>query len=124
MDLFDKLEGRASPLGEFTSGGYGYYTFPKLEGPLGPEMKFNGKDVIVWSINDYLGIGNNEVVRKIDTEATSKYSLSAPMGARLMTGNSTEHEALERELAEFAHKPEALLLRSEEHTSELQSRGH
>src|SRR5690625_4849573 len=73
-------------------------------------MKFNGKDVIVWSINDYLGIGNNEVVRKIDTEATSKYSLSAPMGARLMTGNSTEHEALERELAEFAHKPEALLL--------------
>ena len=73
MDLFDKLEGRASPLGEFTSGGYGYYTFPKLEGPLGPEMKFNGKDVIVWSINDYLGIGNNEVVRKIDTEATSKY---------------------------------------------------
>lgn len=110
MDLFDKLEGRASPLGEFTSGGYGYYTFPKLEGPLGPEMKFNGKDVIVWSINDYLGIGNNEVVRKIDTEATSKYSLSAPMGARLMTGNSTEHEALERELAEFAHKPEALLL--------------
>src|SRR6056297_642593 len=110
MDLFDKLETRPGPLGEFTSNGYGYYTFPKLEGPIGPEMKFNGKDVVVWSINDYLGIGNNEQVREFDTRATEKYSLSAPMGARLMTGNSNEHEALEKELAEFVHKPDALLL--------------
>lgn len=110
MDLFDKLEERPSPLGQFTSEGYGYYTFPRLEGPLGPEMKFNDKDVVVWSINDYLGIGSNEEIRKVDTEATAKYSLSAPMGARLMTGNSTEHEALEAELAEFIHKPEAMLL--------------
>lgn len=110
MDLFDKLEERPGPLGSFTSEGYGYYTFPKLEGPLGPEMKFNDKDVVVWSINDYLGIGSNEEIRKADTEATAKYSLSAPMGARLMTGNSNEHEALEAELADFIHKPEALLL--------------
>lgn len=110
MDLFDKLEGRPSPLGPFTSEGYGYYTFPKLEGPLGPVMKFNNKDVIVWSINDYLGIGSNEHIRKVDAEATAKYSLSAPMGARLMTGNSVEHEALEQELAEFSHKPAAQLL--------------
>lgn len=110
MDLFEKLQNRPGPLGEFTSNGYGYYTFPRLEGPLGPEMTFNGKDVIVWSINDYLGIGNNEQVREIDTLATEKYSLSAPMGARLMTGNSTEHEALENELADFVHKPDALLL--------------
>lgn len=110
MDLFDKLEGRPSPLGPFTSEGYGYITFPKLEGPLGPEMKFNGKDVVVWSINDYLGIGSNEDIKKVDTEATAKYSLSAPMGARLMTGNSDEHEALEKELAEFIHKPAAQLL--------------
>ncbi len=110
MDLFDKLEGRPSPLGPFTSAGYGYITFPKLEGPLGPEMKFNGKDVIVWSINDYLGIGSNEHIKKVDTEATAKYSLSAPMGARLMTGNSEEHEALEKELADFVHKPAAQLL--------------
>ncbi len=110
MDLFDKLEERPSPLGPFTSEGYGYYTFPRLEGPLGPEMKFNGKDMVVWSINDYLGIGSNEEIKKVDTEATAKYSLSAPMGARLMTGNSTEHEALEEELAEFIHKPEAMLL--------------
>lgn len=110
MDLFDKLEGRPSPLGPFTSEGYGYYTFPRLEGPLGPEMKFNGQDMVVWSINDYLGIGSNEEIKKVDTAATEQYSLSAPMGARLMTGNSTEHEALEKELAEFVHKPDALLL--------------
>ncbi len=110
MDLFDKIEGRPSPLGPFTSEGYGYYTFPRLEGPLGPEMKFNDKDVIVWSINDYLGIGSNEEIKKVDAAATAEYSLSAPMGARLMTGNSTEHELLEKELADFVHKPDALLL--------------
>lgn len=110
MDLFDKLESRFSPLGPFTSKGYGYYTFPKLEGPLGPEMKFNGKDMVVWSINDYLGIGANESTRQADREAVNEYTLSAPMGARLMTGNSDEHEALENELAEFVHKPNGLLL--------------
>ena len=110
MDLFDKLKDRPSPLGPFTSEGYGYYTFPKLEGPLGPDMKFNGKDVVVWSINDYLGVGANDYIRQVDIDAAKKYSFSAPMGARLMTGNSDEHEALERELADFVHKPDALLL--------------
>ena len=99
-----------APLGPFTSAGYGYYTFPKLEGPLGPEMKFNGKDMVVWSINDYLGVGSNEKIKQIDAKATAKYSLSAPMGARLMTGNSDEHEALEKELAAFVHKEDAQLL--------------
>ncbi len=110
MDLFDKLKDRPSPLGPFTSEGYGYYTFPKLEGPLGPDMKFNGKDVVVWSINDYLGVGANDYIKQVDIEAAKKYSFSAPMGARLLTGNSDEHEALERELADFVHKPDALLL--------------
>src|SRR6056297_2536318 len=110
MDLFDKLEGRPGPLGEFTSDGYGYYTFPRLEGPIGPEMKFQGKDVIVWSVNDYLGIGNHPQIRKVDEEAAKEYGFSAPMGARLMTGNSTRHEELEVELADFVKKPEALLL--------------
>jgi len=110
MDLFDKLANRPSPLGPFTSAGYGYYTFPKLEGPLGPEMKFNGKDMVVWSINDYLGVVSNEKIKQVDAEATAKYSLSAPMGARLMTGNSDEHEALEKELAAFVHKEDAQLL--------------
>ncbi|MFO7845701.1 MAG: aminotransferase class I/II-fold pyridoxal phosphate-dependent enzyme [Balneolaceae bacterium] len=110
MDLFDKLEGRPGPLGEFTSDGYGYYTFPRLEGPLGPVMKFNGKDMVVWSVNDYLSIGNHPEVRKADAEAAKEFGLSVPMGARLMTGNSTHHEELEKELAAFVHKPEALLL--------------
>lgn len=110
MDLFDKLQGRPGPLGEFTSDGYGYYTFPKLEGPLGPVMKFGGKDVIVWSINDYLGIGGREDIRLYDEKVSGKYGLSRPMGARLMTGNSDEHELLEEELADFVHKPSALLL--------------
>ena len=110
MDLFEKLKSRPSPLGPFTSEGYGYFTFPKLEGPLGPDMKFNGKDVVVWSINDYLGVGANDYIKQVDVEAAKKYSFSAPMGARLMTGNSDEHEALERELADFVHKPDALLL--------------
>jgi len=110
MDLFKKLEGRPGPLGEFTSDGYGYYTFPRLEGPVGPVMKFNGKEMIVWSVNDYLSIGNHPEVRKADVKAAEDYGLSVPMGARLMTGNSTEHEALEKELADFVHKDEALLL--------------
>ena len=110
MDLFDKLKGRPGPLGEFTTDGYGYYTFPKLEGPIGPEMRFNGKDVIVWSVNDYLGVGNNPEIRKVDAEAAQKYGFSSPMGARLMTGNSDEHEALENELADMVHKEAGLLL--------------
>lgn len=110
MDLFDKLQGRPGPLGEFTSEGYGYYTFPKLEGPIGPEMKFNGKDVVVWSVNDYLGIANHPEVREADRKAGEEYGFSTPMGARLMTGNSDQHELLEEELADFTHKPAALLL--------------
>lgn len=110
MDLFDKLQGRPSPLGEFTSDGYGYYTYPKLEGPLGPVMEFNGDDVIVWSINDYLGIGSSEEVQKYDAKIAQDYSLSSPMGARLMTGNTSEHEKLEEELAAFVHKEDAFLL--------------
>lgn len=110
MDLFDKLQGRPGPLGKFTSDGYGYYTFPRLEGPLGPEMKFNGDDVIVWSINDYLGIGSQNEVKEYDAEVTEQHGLSTPMGSRVMTGNSTEHEKLENELADFVHKPEGLLL--------------
>ncbi len=110
MDLFEKLQDRPSPLGPFTSDGYGYYTYPKLEGPLGPEMKFKGKEVVVWSINDYLGMGGREDVKALDAKVSEKYGLSAPMGARLMTGNSSKHEKLENELADFVKKPSAFLL--------------
>lgn len=110
MDLFEKLGKRKSPLGPFTSDGYGYYTFPRLEGPIGPVMTFNGKQVIVWSVNDYLGIASHPDVVQADQQAVDTYGLSNPMGARLMTGNSVQHEALENELAEFSHKPAAYLL--------------
>lgn len=110
MDLFDKLEDRPSPLGPFTSDGYGYYTFPRLEGPIGPVMTFNGQEMVVWSVNDYLGIASHPEIRKVDEQAAREYGFSTPMGARLMTGNSTEHEALEEELSDFVHKPQAMLL--------------
>ncbi len=110
MDLFEKLQERPGPLGKFIRDGYGYYTFPKLEGPLGAEMKFNGKDVVVWSINDYLGMGSREEVKDYDTKVARQYGFSTPMGSRLMTGNSDNHEKLENELADFVHKPDALLL--------------
>ena len=110
MDLFDKLVDRPGPLGSFTKDGYGYYTFPKLEGPIGPEMTFQGKDMVVWSVNDYLGLANRPDVRKADADAAAEFGFSNPMGARLMTGNTDEHEELEKELATFIHKPSALLL--------------
>lgn len=110
MDLFDKLVDRPGPLGSFTKDGYGYYTFPKLEGPIGPEMTFQGKEMVVWSVNDYLGLANRPDIRKADTDAAAEFGFSNPMGARLMTGNTEEHEELEKELATFIHKPSALLL--------------
>ncbi|MDR9388010.1 MAG: pyridoxal phosphate-dependent aminotransferase family protein [Balneolaceae bacterium] len=110
MDLFDKLVDRPGPLGSFTKDGYGYYTFPKLEGPIGPEMTFQGKEMVVWSVNDYLGLANRPDVRKADADAAAEFGFSNPMGARLMTGNTDEHEELEKELATFIHKPSALLL--------------
>ncbi|MEX0685441.1 MAG: pyridoxal phosphate-dependent aminotransferase family protein [Balneolales bacterium] len=110
MDLFEKLANRHGPLGDVISMGYGYYTFPKLQGPIGPVMKFNKKDVIVWSINDYLGIASNPEIHKADVAAAQQYGYSTPMGARMMSGNSEEHEALEVELADFMNKPSALLL--------------
>lgn len=110
MDLFDKLKDRPSPLGPFTSDGYGYFTFPKLEGPIGPIMKFNGKEVVVWSVNDYLGLASRPEILAADQEGANAFGFSRPMGARLMTGNSDLHEQLEQELAEFVHKPAGLLL--------------
>lgn len=110
MDLFEKIADRPGPLGSFTSEHYGYLTFPKLEGRIGPDMKFNGKDVIVWSVNDYLGVASDPEVLKTDAEAAAQYGFSTPMGARLMSGNSDEHEGLEEDLAKFVHKKHTYLL--------------
>lgn len=110
MDMFDRIRKNMGPLGQYASDAEGYYMFPKLEGDLQPRMKFRGKEVICWSINNYLGLGHHPEVRKADADATAKYGLAYPMGARMMSGNSDEHEALERELAAFVKKDAAVLL--------------
>jgi glycine C-acetyltransferase len=89
---------------------HGYFAFPKLEGEIGPRMSFRGKDVLVWSLNNYLGLANNPEIRKTDAEYTVKYGLAYPMGARMMSGHSTNHERFEKMAADFEHKEDAFLL--------------
>ena len=98
------------PLGQHQKMAHGYFSFPKLEGEIAPHMMFRGKEHLVWSLNNYLGLANHPEVRKADTEGAQEYGLAYPMGARMMSGNSNHHEALERELAEFVGKQDAFLL--------------
>jgi glycine C-acetyltransferase len=109
MDLFEKFTGRTGPLGKY-SFTHGYFTFPKLYGELASRMEFQGKEVIVWSINDYLGLGNHPEVRKADAQGAADWGLAYPMGARIMSGDSDLHEELERQLADFVQKEDAMLL--------------
>src|SRR6476646_494720 len=109
-DLFERLMKHYGPLGQHRERAYGYFAFPKLEGEIGSRMKFRGKDVIVWSLNNYLGLANHPEVRKADAEGAEKYGLATPMGARMMSGNTNFHEQLEKELAEFEGKEDAVLL--------------
>ncbi len=109
MDLFAKFESRLGPIGDYAEKAPGYFAFPKLEGEIGNRMKFRGKEKIVWSLNNYLGLANHPEVRKADTEATAAYGLAAPMGARMMSGNSDKHELLEQQLAEFVGKEDTML---------------
>jgi len=108
-DLFDKIKTNMGPLGKYSSQAHGYFTFPKLEGDIGPYMMFRGKKLLNWSLNNYLGLANHPEVRKADAEAAAKFGLAAPMGARMMSGNSVYHEQLERELSAFVNKPETIL---------------
>ncbi|MEI7491956.1 MAG: aminotransferase class I/II-fold pyridoxal phosphate-dependent enzyme [Bacteroidota bacterium] len=110
MDIFDKVAANMGPLGQFADAGYGYYFFPKLEGEISNHMKFRGRDVLVWSLNNYLGLANHPEVRKADAEAAAKYGMGSPMGARMMSGQTVYHEQLEQELAAFEHKEAAYLL--------------
>jgi glycine C-acetyltransferase len=110
MDLFDKLLERRGPLGRYARDAHGYYMFPKLEGEIGPHMLFRGRERLVWSLNNYLGLANHPEVRKADADAAAIYGMAYPMGARMMSGNSDYHERLERELADFIHKEEVILL--------------
>ena len=109
-DLFDRIQKNKGPLGKWASQAEGYYVFPKLEGPLSNRMMFHGKEVINWSINDYLGLSNHPEVRKVDAEAAAEYGAAYPMGARMMSGHTSVHEQLQDELAAFVQKEAAYLL--------------
>jgi glycine C-acetyltransferase len=109
-DLFDKIHKSKGPLGKWAEVAEGYFVFPKLEGPISNRMKFQGKEVITWSINDYLGLANHPEVRKVDAEAGVKYGSAYPMGARMMSGHTELHDQLQDELAEFVNKEAAYLL--------------
>ncbi|MBO6880098.1 aminotransferase class I/II-fold pyridoxal phosphate-dependent enzyme [Winogradskyella sp.] len=109
-DLFEKIYRDKGPLGKWAAQAEGYFVFPKLEGEISNRMKFQGKEVITWSINDYLGLANHPEVRKVDAEAAAQYGSAYPMGARMMSGHTDLHEQLQSELAEFLNKEAAYLL--------------
>ena len=109
-DLFDRMRQDKGPLGKWADIAEGYFAFPKLEGSISNRMKFKGKEVITWSVNDYLGLANHPEVRKVDAEAAAKYGSAYPMGARLMSGHTDLHEKLQTELAEFVNKEAAYVL--------------
>jgi len=110
VDLFDKIQQSMGPLGQYMKEAHGYFTFPKLEGEIAPRMKFRGKEVLTWSLNNYIGLANHPEVRKADAEGAKLYGLAYPMGARMMSGQTSMHEELENQLAEFVGKKDAFLL--------------
>lgn len=109
-DIFERLIQNYGPIGQHRERAHGYFAFPKLEGDINSRMKFRGKEVIVWSLNNYLGLANHPDIREVDTNATNEYGLAYPMGARMMSGNSNHHEELEAKLAAFENKEDAILL--------------
>lgn len=109
-DIFEKLTRHKGPIGQHRDRAHGYFAFPKLEGEIGSRMKFRGKEMIVWSLNNYLGLANHPEVRKTDAEGAAAFGLASPMGARMMSGNSNQHEQLEKELSDFVSKEDTALL--------------
>jgi glycine C-acetyltransferase len=110
QDIFDKIRKNRGPLGQYSKGVHGYFTFPKLEGEIGNRMIFRGKECLVWSVNNYLGLANHPEVRKADADASAEWGLAYPMGSRMMTGQTSEHEALEAEISSFMEKEDTILL--------------
>lgn len=110
MDIFDKIKKSMGPIGKYQKEGHGYFAFPKLEGEIKPRMMFRGKEVLTWSLNNYLGLANHPEVRKADAEGAAQYGMAYPMGARMMSGQTRKHEELEQKLAEFVGKQSAYLL--------------
>lgn len=109
-DIFEKLVKDSGPIGQHMDRAHGYFAFPKLDGELGPRMQFRGKEMIVWSLNNYLGLVNHPEVRKADTEAAAKYGMGNPMGARMMSGNTAKHEELEKVISKFVSREDTMLL--------------
>ncbi|MXV37786.1 aminotransferase class I/II-fold pyridoxal phosphate-dependent enzyme [Flavobacteriaceae bacterium Ap0902] len=110
MNIRERIQNQPGPLGQFADYAEGYFVFPKLEGPIGPRMKFQGKEVVYWSANDYLGLCNHPEVKEVDAKAAAEYGMFYPMGARAMSGETDKHQQLERELAEFVDKEACYLL--------------
>lgn len=110
MDIFEKLLKHRGPIGEHSERAHGYFAFPKLEGEIGPRMKFRGNEKIVWSLNNYLGLANHPEVRATDAKAAADFGLASPMGARMMSGNTNYHEQLERDLSDYMGKEDTTLL--------------
>lgn len=110
MDLFDKIKKNRGPIGQHAKDSHGYFTFPKLEGDIGTRMVFRGKERLVWSLNNYLGLANHPEVRKADADAAAQFGFASPMGARMMSGNTNHHEQLENELSAFVQKEDSILL--------------
>ncbi|MBK8923365.1 MAG: pyridoxal phosphate-dependent aminotransferase family protein [Saprospirales bacterium] len=110
MDLFDRILEQAGPLGKYAEVAEGYYMFPQLEGELGNRMRFNGKEMVCWSINNYLGLANHPEVRQADAESAARWGLAYPMGARMMSGETKQHKQLESGLAQFVGKEAGYLL--------------
>jgi glycine C-acetyltransferase len=110
MDIFEKIKKNRGAIGVYQEFGHGYFAFPKLEGEIAPHMLFRGKKVLTWSLNNYLGLANQPEIRKVDAEAAEKYGLAYPMGARMMSGHSSNHEKFEEIAARFVHKEDAYLL--------------
>ena len=110
VDIFEKIKTDKGNLGQYQKEAHGYFSFPKLEGEIGPRMKFRGREVLNWSLNNYCGLANHPDVRQADAEATAQYGLAYPMGARMMSGQTSKHEELEKQLAAFEGKEDAFLL--------------
>jgi glycine C-acetyltransferase len=109
-DIFERLIKNYGPIGQHRERAHGYFAFPKLEGEIGSKMKFRGQEMIVWSLNNYLGLANHPEVRKADADGSAQYGLALPMGARMMSGNSDLHEQLEKELAAFVQMEDSILM--------------
>lgn len=110
MDIFERIsKDSGGPIGQYREHADGYFSFPRLEGELGPRMVFNGKEVLCWSLNNYLGLANHPEIRRVDAEGAAKFGLAAPMGARMMSGHTRMHEHFEKELADFEKKEAAYL---------------